>query len=54
MCRFILLDAYKDNHKWFVVLYDRKKNFCYVESLRRYRQKYPFYSKHGVIKKEEP
>ena len=50
MCRFVLLDAYKDKGKWFVVIYDKAKHFLYVESLRRFRCKGAFYAQHGVQK----
>ena len=50
MCRFIVLDSYKEKGKWYVVLYDKTRNFLFVESLRRFRLKYSFYQKHGIQK----
>lgn len=53
MCRFILLDSYKEKGKRYLVIYDKVKGFCDIEPLWRYRMRIAFYEKHG-IKRREP
>lgn len=50
MCRFVLLHAFKDKGKWYLLIYDRAKNFAYQEPLWKFRMKRAFYEKHGVEK----
>jgi hypothetical protein len=52
MCRFILLHHYWEKGKLMLALYDKKKHWFFTESVRTYRDKIAFYSKHGVEKGE--
>jgi hypothetical protein len=53
MCRFVLLHAFKENHKWYLLIYDRVRNYAYHEALWKFRMKYAFYHKHGVEKGDQ-
>lgn len=47
MCRFVLLNSYKESGKWYLVIFDKRKAFCFVEPLWRYRMRRAFYEKEG-------
>ena len=52
MCRYILLDCRKENGQYWLTIYDKKRQWLYVESLRKFRVKRPWYLKEGFKRKE--
>lgn len=48
MCRYILLDSYKEKGKIWLVLYDRHQQYLFVEPLWRFRMKFSFYREQGI------